>query len=719
MTAVIDISLLVFFPSRLHSARLFPSLLVAAFALLAVPLPAHAVPVVASHVEFEKLEIAGISAHGVIADWQSEEDGHLMLHATVRDLNLSPSVTLQQVELECSSLEWDAVNLRCERGFVEAGGKGAGRMRVPVQFSYDANRSQLDLNVNRAEFAQGRANLTLKYSPSDWQVDVHGEQLAVLALRKWMQSFAMWPQGYTDEAGTVALHLTMAGNASSWRHAQVDLNATGFSVTGAHLADHAAFHIQAGLEQSAQHGIKLQGRAELTAGAVYIESGLTVNDYHPGVTLEVAQTPITAAWDADYNPAQKMLQIHQFDLRQPGVLTLAIEGEAAFAADPPVRRLNVHVDDIDVRAAYDQHIKPMCSHIESLCGLEAEGHLSGQLTWDNDGIRDLHAQFHEIYLDDARRRFRLSGLDGDLLLNSGATPVASALRWNSGALYRLNLGGGHVAMSSRDRQLTITEWSDVSILGGTLKLDQFEIARVGRPDFSFRTRGRLSPISMQDFCQAMGWPIFSGRLSGVLPGLSYEHGNLSVQGDLRMHLFGGSVVIRDLHVASLFGAMPVLTTDVDIANIDLEQLTGAFAFGKIEGKLEGDIKNLKLENWSPIYFEARFQTPEGDHSHHRISQRAVDNLSAIGSGGITGSLSSGFLRVFKDYSYDRLGISCRLYHEVCEMDGVAPAPDGFYIVTRGGMLPPWIDVKGTGHSIPWSDLVYGLNRIASGEMTVQ
>jgi hypothetical protein len=696
-------------------------LLIAFVTLMILP-SVHALPSVSSHMEFEKLEapgFGGISVHGVIVDWQSEEDGRLTLHVKAHAVKLSPDIALDQIDLACSALAWDAAILHCDQGVIEADGKNTGRLRVPVRFSYNKESSRLELNVDQAEFAKGKVSVALKYSPSEWQVEMQGGQLAVPELRKWMQKFGIWPQGYADEAGAVTFHLTASGNAKSVTHGRLDLNASDFSVAGTHLADHAAFHFETIAEQTSPDNIKLRGQAELTAGAVYVESGLTVKDYHPGVTLEAAEKPITAAWDADFAPTQKTLRVQRFGLNQPGVLKLTVSSDLAFAAPSVVQRLALKVDDIDVRAAYEQHIKPMCSHIESLCGLEAEGHLSGDLTWDGEALSDVHAQFHEIYLDDARHRFRLSGLDGDLLLNSGASPVASALRWNSGALYRLNLGGGHVAMSSKERQLAITEWSDVPILDGALKLDQFEIARIGRPDFSFKTRGRLSPISMQDFCQAMGWPIFSGQLSGVLPELSYEHGNLSVQGDLVMNLFGGSVVIRDLHVASLFGATPVLTTDMAIANIDLEQLTSAFAFGKIEGKLEGDFKKLKLENWSPVYFEARLQTPEGDHSRHRISQRAVDNLSAIGSGGVTSSLSRGFLQVFKDYSYDRLGISCRLYHDVCEMDGVAPAPDGFYIVTRGGLLPPWIDVKGTGHSIPWSDLIYGLNRIASGDMQVQ
>jgi hypothetical protein len=113
-----------------------------------------------------------------------------------------------------------------------------------------------------------------------------------------------------------------------------------------------------------------------------------------------------------------------------------------------------------------------------------------------------------------------------------------------------------------------------------------------------------------------------------------------------------------------------------------------------------------------VYFEAELATPEDDRTRHRISQRAVDNLGLIG-GGASAALSGGLLRYFQEYSYGRLGIRCRLYNGVCELGGVKETPDGFLLLTRGGVLPPWIEVKGAGRSIGWQDLVQGLKRIAS------
>ena len=144
--------------------------------------------------------------------------------------------------------------------------------------------------------------------------------------------------------------------------------------------------------------------------------------------------------------------------------------------------------------------------------------------------------------------------------------------------------------------------------------------------------------------------------------------------------------------------------------MDLETLTQTFDFGKITGKLDGEINQLRLSNWQPVVFDARFYTPNGDKSRRRISQKAVDNFSQIG-GGAGGILSRGFLRFFEDFSYQRLGLSCKLTNDVCEMNGVSEAEQGYYIV-KGGGLPPRINVVGYTRRVGWTDLIARLKSVS-------
>jgi len=214
----------------------------------------------------------------------------------------------------------------------------------------------------------------------------------------------------------------------------------------------------------------------------------------------------------------------------------------------------------------------------------------------------------------------------------------------------------------------------------------------------------MTPVSMKLLTQALGWPEFSGKLSGVIPNVRYAEGNLAVGGVLLVRVFDGEVTLRNLRLEQPFGVVPRLQVDAQAQNIDLETLTGTFSFGKIEGTLEGRIDGLQMETWRPVAFDAVFATPEEDDSRHRISQKAVDNIANIGGGGVGGALSRSFLRFFKDFPYDRLGISCRLENGICAMGGVEPAESGYYLV-KGRFIPPRLDVIGYADRVNWASLV--------------
>ena len=183
-----------------------------------------------------------------------------------------------------------------------------------------------------------------------------------------------------------------------------------------------------------------------------------------------------------------------------------------------------------------------------------------------------------------------------------------------------------------------------------------------------------------------------------------------MDGSLDLEVFDGAVRIRRLSIADPFGVIPVLRADVDFQDLSLDALTSTFSFGNIQGKLQGRVHGLMLKDWEPTTFDARFATPDDDDSRRRISQRAVENLASLGGAGAV--LSSTFLRIFEEFSYRRLGISCRLSNGICEMDGVAPAERGYYIVEGGG-LPPRIDVLGFNRRVDWKVLLSRIELIAT------
>jgi hypothetical protein len=302
--------------------------------------------------------------------------------------------------------------------------------------------------------------------------------------------------------------------------------------------------------------------------------------------------------------------------------------------------------------------------------------------------------------------------------SAGGAAEVSDLHWQGGSVYRVELGRADLRVETTGSKARLLEPASIRVLDGELQLETFDLELGAAAALHWQVDGILTPVSMRQLSLALGWPEFAGKLSGVIPAVRYDDGHLSVGGVLLVRVFDGVITLNDVSLERPFGVIPRLQLDAQIKDIDLESLTGTFSFGRIEGRLNGRIDDLEMESWRPVAFDAVFATPAGDNSRHRISQRAVENISSIGGGGVGGVLSRSFLRFFKDFPYDRLGISCRLENGVCEMGGVAPAPEvgGYYLVK--GRLLPHLDVIGYADRVDWESLVAQIMAVTRQQNTV-
>ncbi len=671
--------------------------------------------------ELGKVELPGGVASKVHARIRWDSADRMQLTLNLGEVRVGER-RLQDLRVACEEALWTGAELSCTGGRLSLAGTPSLTVIDGIDIRYRTADGALRVESRATRIGGGMADIDITGVAGHWRGRVQTRATDLAMLEPLLDRLQMMPEGYTDLAGKVDVRGEFQAAAGRLVSAGILVDGRALSFAGRHIADHADLHLESRLAQRGGTAV-VTGSAELRSGAIYIEPGWSTGEYTPGITLETTAEPVTAHWALRRDGQSGTLRIDGFELAQPGVATLAIDGGIALAPDTPSPALHLRLYAADMRQLYEQHVKSHCAHIPALCGMEFQGGVDLAVTWGGEGITDMDLRFHDVYADDDRQRFRIAALNGDLVLDSGENTIASTLKWASAGWQRLDFGPGSVGMISSHRSIRVTRWSDVEILGGTFKVDRLEIADVGTGNFGVDVGGVLTPIPMQEFSQAMGWPIMNGTLSGVIPGLKYRRGLLTLEGDLLVRVFDGRVVVRGLRIEDPFGPSPVLMTDMDVKGIDLEQLTGAFSFGRIQGTLEGEVRGLRLENWQPTAFDGYLQNPAADDRRHRISQKAVDNLSAIGGGGIGGALSRGFLSIFKDYSYDRLGLHCRLSNGVCAMKGVAPAENGFYIVTRGGLLPPWIDVKGSGdvlgdgrYGVAWSDILLGFKRINSGQM---
>jgi hypothetical protein len=407
--------------------------------------------------------------------------------------------------------------------------------------------------------------------------------------------------------------------------------------------------------------------------------------------------------------------MRRLDLRHPGVATLALEGAVDLAPAVAVRELTASLDSPALAALYTTWLQPLVLGT-ALGDLDVRGALALAAASRGGQLERLDFDCHACSVVDALGRFGIEGLEGGFRLHAGQTPRRSTLGWAAASIYRLPLGAGRIEWSSRGGALTAVDWLDLPILDGLLRLDAIEIVDPLGPAARLVLAGRLEPVTLAALTARYGWPPLAGRIAGTLPRLGFSRGLVTVDGDIGIEVFGGEVRVQDLAIEELFGPVPRLHANVSARGLDLSQLTATFSFGSIEGHLDGEIRDLELEAWQPVGFDAWFATPPDDDLPHRISRQAVSNLGRLGAG-TSGPLASGWLGLIPSYSYGDLGLGCRLINGICHLRGLEELPDGgFRMLTPGGWLPPWIDIRGAGQQVAWQTLVEGMRRIGEGEM---
>jgi hypothetical protein len=225
----------------------------------------------------------------------------------------------------------------------------------------------------------------------------------------------------------------------------------------------------------------------------------------------------------------------------------------------------------------------------------------------------------------------------------------------------------------------------------------------------------LKPISLSDFSLALGWPQMQGEISGQVPLVTYANKQLNMDGAMTFNMFNGTVSMNNLRIDDPLGVVTRMYADLNVRRLDLGELTRTYSFGAIQGKLDGDVNHLVLENWKPVYFDASLKTSD-DEQEKKISQRAVENIAALGGQGTAAALQRTFLRFFDEFNYDKIGISCKLRRDVCEMGGVESTPQGYIIVKGSGI--PAVNVNGYTKYVSLLDLLARIKRITDSNSTV-
>ena len=645
-----------------------------------------ALPAGATDLEIQAAEIAG-------ANWSLRN-----VHLTAKPAGPGFSVELDTGRLQLSRQRaWTGAALRCARLDSRAGWSCAsGRLALqgspwgPLGGRFSAAVLQVGGNASARLRMQGQRpgwlNLDWRAVAGRWTARAQGD----LRVGPLLTGAGFLPQGWQAQGQST---LTVRAAGPRWTRADrfaLHLHGQGLGFSNA-AGLRAAEDVQLEMGAAGSRGKTWSGTAQLRwrKGAVL---------WSPWYWSAPAAQPVSSR--LRWRLGARDLHLTAWQILWPGL------GTARAMARIPRRsgmaQWQVEHADLAVGPFYATWVKPLAAAGGLAADLQAQGRLRFSLDWQG-GLQAISWQLTDGGLRDTQKRIAIQGLASQGRWAAQGPAAQAGLAWHAAELYRLPVGPVDSRFRLTGKGFFLLQPVQIALLGGSLRVRQLDGSWSG-PQAGFRLAGALQNANLTTLATVFHWPPFTGRVAAVIPELRYAQGNLETSGLLSAQVFGGNVLVQDLRIRNLLGAVPILTADVQMRGLQLKPLTQAFHFGFISGVLDGDVHDLRLLNWRPDAFSARFYTVRSPDVAQQISQAAVQNLTRLGGGnGVSGFFQTLFLRMFKTFHYARLGMGITLHDNVAELSGVGRENKGFVILQGEGL--PRVDVVGYNRRVGWSELL--------------
>ncbi|MBM5812078.1 MAG: hypothetical protein FJ191_08960 [Gammaproteobacteria bacterium] len=672
-------------------------------------------------VEAEAIEWAGLQASGLRLRWSPRAGGGEFSAAAGRITGLGAAGELADLTLDCADLRFSGDTLDCRRG--RARGTLGRFGPQDTAFSLRADSAgNVVVQVASVALAGGSAQGSLDLRGTAWKLGATLSDLNPGAAAELAQPWLTLPAGFSV-GGQISGALQMHGSAAELRGIDTNLAITRLDLAnteGTVATEQLAGELRLAADLERGGAMTLTGRLELNAGQAYADP----------VFLDFGQHALSVTWTGQLAAGGQRLSAREFTLEQAGVVQMSGAADFDLSGGQPLASARLQVADLQLAAALPVWVQPflISTAFKDLAGA---GRIHGTLEFAAGLPSRADLSLEGITLDSANGSFGVDGLSGLLRWFDDARrgelggeledqAFRSWLDWRSARLWGIEFGAVTLPFATSGRHFRLLEPVVLPLFDGGLAIETLRLRHAGTEQMYLRFDATLRPVSVARIARAFAWPEFNGTLAGRIPNLQLARGEVTLGGNLEAEVFGGSIVVKNLRLRDPLGRFPRLYADLEIDRLDLEQLTNTFSFGMITGRLSGRIAGLETFAWMPETFDARFYTTPGDRTPHRISQRAVTNLSSIGGGsggGVAAALQGGFLRFFETFRYDRLGLNCRLANDVCRMSGVERTDGGYYIVKGAGI--PRIDVIGSESRVGWSRLVRQLGAIMESEVVIR
>ncbi len=659
--------------------------------------------------EVDEVTLPGAQGGGITATLDLGKRGAPSARVRAAQMQLpAPIGTLRGIELTCGAVVVREPAFACRQARFAAQGGPTKSISMQASAEYDSARHTTSLAGNSFGVAGGIVQFSGKLDRQGWFFEGSAMGLDVRQVRAlatpWLEVPASLTfDGHFDVQGEAASRSGETALNAELRTADLDLS----NEEGTLVAEKVATSLRVAAER-APSAYDIEARLEGTSGQALAGP----------VLLDFGANPLRLETRGRW--AGETLTLDDISVVQKNLSEAHGQGVVDLATRPRIVQAHLDLTNLLFPAAYTSFMQIGLAATD-FGQMKTTGIAHGDLDIVNNAAARLQLQLSHVAMADTDGKFAMSDVNAGLNWAADEqSPVEpSYLSWDHASAYGLTSGGARLDFIARARGFELTKPARVPVFDGAVVVNTLNTRRLGAADAELEFDAKIEPISMPQLSRAFGWPEMSGQLAGTIPGLTYRKHVLTVDGDLVASVFDGTIVGRGLRLQDPLGPWPRLFANVTARKLDLSLVTRTFAIGSITGRLDADIKNLELFNWSPVAFDARLYSTPNDRSKKLISQKAVTSISNVGGGGggVTAALQSGVLRFFDEFRYDKIGITCKLENDVCLMGGIEPAGMGYYLVKGKGL--PRIDIIGNQGRVAWPQLVSQIVRGMQSEAVVR
>ncbi len=610
-----------------------------------------------------------------------------------------PLNDLKLLNIHCTQFLWQKRQISCIHGVAQLQSKTFASPRLNFSFAITPAYSQF--HIQQLKLFSGQFDIQGSAQQGKWQLRLNGAHCGLTVLHD-----LLFPQ-LKLSSGTLDLQAKAMGNWHGAQQIKAQMQAKNLSLQtadGKKAGEHLALTAQVNAAQVNKQWL-WQTDNFFHSGNLYIEP----------FYVENKSTRISLSGRGYLDIAQHKIDIDSIKFTHPHIATLTATANLHYAPTVEVTRGKVYAHVSDLAAASQVYIAPFIA-TTALEGLGLSGDIEAQTHIRQSALADGYLIANHLNILDQKQRFALTG--GAMTFNwanQDSFTKNSIIAWKELKLYSLSLGQNYFPLLFKAQTIHLPKLLIIPLLGGDFRVEQFDWQRVKNKSPQLHFAGRIHQLSLEKLTQSFHLQPISGYLSGQIPSVTLADSKLSLDGGLQINVFDGVIAIHKLAISGFMTDFTQFYSDIAIDKLDLEQLTQKFSFGGMQGRLSGYIRDLYLENWQPIKFNAWIGTLDDD-STHQISQKAVNNIASIGGGGAVDALSRAVLSIFDNFNYEKIGLGCYLQKSVCQLTGVESTDYGYYIIKGGGL--PRIDVMGYNTRIDWKVLQQRLERIGKTDKAV-